>query len=211
MPRFGMTAGKQRIPATSHNEHATEVSNMVSLVALWLPILLSAVFVFIVSNILWMALPFWHRRDYDKLPDEPAALAMLGKVKAGLYIVPCVDWNKASAEEREELHKGPMGLLILRNPVSSFSFGKAIASYFLYMLVISFLIAYLCAHVLPAGAHYLKVFRVAGTAGILAYSFGGFPYTIWYGKPWSVTFKDVIDGVIYGLLIAGTFGWLWPK
>jgi hypothetical protein len=26
-----------------------------------------------------------------------------------------------------------------------------------------------------------------------------------------VTIKHVIDGLIYGLLTAGTFGWLWPK
>ena len=56
-----------------------------------------------------------------------------------------------------------------------------------------------------------SVVRVAGTAGILAFSFNSIADSIWYGKPWSVTCKLIIDGVIFGLLIAGTFGWLWPR
>jgi hypothetical protein len=184
---------------------------MVSLGALWLPTLLSAVFVFIASNVLWMALPFWHRRDYGKLPDESAALVAMRSAKSGMFIIPHVDWNKQTAEERAEHHKGPFALVLLRNPLSTFSFPIALISFFLYNLVISILVAYLTGHTLPAGTPYLAVFRIVGTAGILAYSFGGLPYTIWYGKPWSVTVKDIIDGIIYGLLMAGTFGWLWPK
>ncbi len=184
---------------------------MVSLGALWLPILLSAVFVFIASNILWMMLPFWHRKDYGELPDEAAAVAALKGAKSGMYIVPCLEWNKVTAEERAEFHKGPMGMVLLRNPASSFSFPAAFITWFLYLLVVSTFTAYVAGHSLAAGTHYLSVFRIVGTIGILAYSFSGISYTIWYGKPWSVTIKDIIDGVVYGLLMAGTFGWLWPK
>jgi hypothetical protein len=183
---------------------------LVSLSALWLPILLSAVFVFIASNILWMALPFWHRSDYGKLPDEPAALAALGSAKSGMYIAPCVDWGKQTPEQRAETQKGPMAMLLIRNPGSSFSFPAALITWLIYLVVVSTLVAYICGNTLAAGTHYLTVFRVAGTAGILAYSFGGISYTIWYGKPWSVTIKEIIDGIVYGLLVAGTFGWLWP-
>lgn len=49
---------------------------MVALSSLWLPILVSAVIVFIASNVLWMALPFWHR-DYGKLPDEKTVIDAL--------------------------------------------------------------------------------------------------------------------------------------
>jgi hypothetical protein len=28
---------------------------------------------------------------------------------------------------------------------------------------------------------------------------------------WGTTIKEVIDGLVYGLLTAGTFGWLWPR
>ncbi len=33
---------------------------------------------------------------------------------------------------------------------------------------------------------------------------------IWFGHTWGRTAKDIADGVIYGLLTAGLFGWLWP-
>jgi hypothetical protein len=182
---------------------------MVELSMLWLPILVSAVFVFIASNLLWMALPFWHRPDYKKLPDEAAVLAGLSSAASGQYIAPAMDWSKATPDERAAMQKGPMALMYVRNP-NAFSFGKTLTLYFIYTLVISTFVAYVAGCTLAAGTHYLRVFRVAGTAGILAYSFRGVPDSIWYGKPWTVTIKEFIDGVIYGLLTAGTFGWLWP-
>ena len=42
---------------------------MTGLFTLWLPILLSAVIVFIASSIIHMLLP-WHRSDYPKVPNE---------------------------------------------------------------------------------------------------------------------------------------------
>lgn len=182
----------------------------VPLTALWLPILLSAVFIFIASNVLWMALPFWHRKDYKKLPDQASVLAGLKDTPSGQYVAPAMDWSKATPEEKAASQKGPMAMVLVRNP-NAFSFGTALTSYFIYTLVIAFAVAYITAVVVPSGAHYMRVFRVAGTAAILAYSFRGIPDSIWYGKPWSVTVKEIIDGVIFGLLTAGTFGWLWPR
>ena len=37
------------------------------------------------------------------------------------------------------------------------------------------------------------------------------PAAIWMGKPWSVAWKEVFDGLLYGLVTAGAFGWLWPR
>jgi hypothetical protein len=76
--------------------------------------------------------------------------------------------------------------------------------------VVSFLIAYVAAHSIPSGVQYLHVFRVVGAIGFLAYAAGQVPASIWMGKPWSITWKDVFDGLLYGLVTAGTFGWLWP-
>src|SRR5258708_29068208 len=104
---------------------------MVPLSSLWLPILVSAVFVFIASNVLWMALPFWHRKDYGKLPDEKTVLGALAPAKSGLYIVPCLDWSKATKEQREEMERGPIAMLILRNP-GDVSMGKVLVLWFLY-------------------------------------------------------------------------------
>jgi len=183
---------------------------MIPLAALWLPILVSTVIVFIASNILWMLFPFWHRSDYEKLPDDRTLLDSLTSVKSGQYLAPFGDWSKLTPEERDKRMAGPMAFLLVRNP-ARFSFPGALLSYFVYLLVVTVLIAYIPAVALRPGTHYLEVFRVVGTAGILAYAFNGIADSIWYGKPWRVTVKVIVDGIIYGLLTAGTFGWLWPK
>ena len=183
---------------------------MIPLTTLWLPILLSAVIVFFASFIFHMLLPFWHRADYGKLPDEAVVIGGLTTAKSGQYIAPNVDWGKLSKEEREAHGKRPMAFLMVRNP-GEMSMGTPLAGWFIESLVISILAAYICAVTLKPGTHYLTVFRIAGTAGILGYAFDGVSLSIWYGKPWSATFKTMVDGIVYGLLTAGTFGWLWPK
>jgi hypothetical protein len=45
----------------------------------------------------------------------------------------------------------------------------------------------------------------------MSYGLGNLAKVIWKGEPWSMVIKEVIDGLIYGLLTAGVFGWLWPK
>lgn len=184
---------------------------MVPLTMLWLPILVSAVIVFIASNILWMALPFWHNRDYKKTGDDEAFMNLTANLPSGQYLFPFLDYKTLTAEQRAELSKRPGGYLLLRNP-NNFSFPAAIAIWFLYILFVSFFVAYLTGRTLGPGTHYLEVFRVAGTIGVAAWALGmNFSSSIWYGKPWIVTIKEIIDGVIYGVLIAGTFGWLWPN
>ena len=49
---------------------------MTALAALWLPILLSAVFIFIVSSVIHMA-PLWHKSDFAALPDQEKAIIAL--------------------------------------------------------------------------------------------------------------------------------------
>ena len=183
---------------------------MVSLTMLWLPILVSAVFLFIAANILWMALPFWHGKDYSKLPDEKPILDALSAAKSGQYIVPRVDWRKVTPEEKAAIQKGPTAYMLVRNP-GKFALGQSLALYFLYMLAVTVFVAYVTGRTRPVGAHYLEVFRIAGAVGFLAFAFRGVSDSIWYGKPWIVSIKEMIDGLIYAGLIAGTFGWLWPR
>jgi hypothetical protein len=45
----------------------------------------------------------------------------------------------------------------------------------------------------------------------MAYGVANIANSIWKAQPWSNTIKEVIDGLIYAMLTAGTFGWLWPK
>ena len=183
---------------------------MVSLLELWLPILLSAIAVFILSNILWMALPFWHQRDYGRLPNEKPILDALATAKSGQYVVPWMEWKTLTPEQRAEAQKGPQAFMMVRNP-STFSFLRTLGLYFDYTLVIAIFVAYLTGRTRGPGTESLEVFRVAATVGFLAYGFRGVADSIWYGKPWKVTFKEMIDGLIYGCAMGAVFAWLWPR
>jgi hypothetical protein len=71
-------------------------------------------------------------------------------------------------------------------------------------------VAYLTGRTLSPGTEYLTVFRVAGTTAWLAYGAASVTDAIWFGRPWSSVVKTLIDALIYGMLTAGVFGWLWP-
>jgi hypothetical protein len=83
--------------------------------------------------------------------------------------------------------------------------------WFLYGIAVSVCAAYIAGRALPSGASYLQVFRFAGTTAFIGYSLALWQMSIWYRRSWVTTFKATVDGLIYGLLTAGTFGWLWPR
>ena len=186
---------------------------MVSLAHLWLPILLSAVFVFIASSIIHMALK-WHNSDYHGLPNEDEARAAIRKDNPapGMYVIPyCADMKEMGSEAMKAKYKeGPMGFLLLR-PAGPMNMGKSLGMWFVYLLLVSLFAGYLGAHTLPMGDPYLHVFRVIGTAAVMAYAFSSIPMGIWWGQPKGAVIKDMLDGIIYALVTAGTFGWLWPR
>ena len=177
---------------------------------LWLPIVLGAVIVFVASSIMHMVLPY-HRGDYKKLPDENKALDALRGTPQGMYMFPfCSHKDMNTPEMTEKWNKGPAGIVTIY-PLGRPALPKFLGQWFAYCLLINFFVAYLAFHTLPPKTHYLEVFRVVGTAGFLGYGIGYISNGIWKGIPWSVVAKEVIDGFIYGMLIAGTFGWLWPR
>ncbi|MCM2317465.1 MAG: hypothetical protein NDJ92_20135 [Thermoanaerobaculia bacterium] len=186
---------------------------MVSLSALWLPILLSGVAVFIVSSIIHMALPI-HKNDYSKLPDEDHVLDSMraAGVGQGAYMFPHCGSHKdmGSPEMKEKMEKGPMGIMLVM-PRGGPAMGKSLTLWFLYSLLISFMSAYLASRFLTPGTHYLAVFRHVGTTAFLAYGIGQLSDSIWKAQPWSSTIKNAFDGLAYALVTAGVFGWLWPK
>lgn len=185
---------------------------MTTVAQLWLPILLSAVFVFIVSSVIHMALQI-HKNDYKKLPNEDQTLDALRKlgIVQGQYVFPCAGSMQEfkTPEMQKKFAQGPVGTLIVRGQDCT-NIGKALGQWFVFCLVIGVFVGYLTGVALPPGAHYMTVFRVAGTVAILGYAFSSVTDSIWKGISWGTTFRFVIDGVIYGLVTAGTFGWLWP-
>ena len=186
---------------------------MTALVALWLPILLSAVIVFIASSIIHMA-PLWHKNDYPKLPDEEAFRGAVGPlaVPPGDYMVPRASSpaEMKSPELKKKLADGPVVIMTVVRP-GEFGMGKNLVLWFIYCLLVSFFSAYVAGRANAPGADYLEVFRFAGVAAFLSYAVAHWQTSIWYHRAWSHTIKETIDGLIYALLTAGTFGWLWPK
>jgi len=185
---------------------------MVSLAALWLPIVLSAVIVFFASFVMHMLLKY-HNGDYHQLPNEDKVLAALREagVKPMLYIFPHGTHETMKSPEMQEKYKqGPVGTMTVR-PSGPIVMGKFLGQWFGFCLIVSFFTAYLTGHTVPPGHTYLEVFRVAGTVAFMAYGLGNLANGIWKGQPWGMTLKEVIDGLVYGLLTAGTFGWLWPR
>jgi hypothetical protein len=186
---------------------------MVPITELWLPILLSAVIVFVASSILHMVIPI-HKGDYRQLPDEEKvsdALRAAEVTPGRVYHFPFTTHkDMKSPAAVEKFKRGPVGFLTII-PSGAPGLGKYLAQWFVFCVLVSFVTAYLTGRTRHPGTDYLEVFRVAGCTAFLAYGFGQLQDSIWKGQTWGVTIKHVIDGLIYGLLTAGTFGWLWPK
>lgn len=186
---------------------------MVSLGSLWLPILVSAVLVFIASSIIHMVLKY-HNSDHTKLPNEDAVRAAIraGNPPPAQYVIPyCSDMKDMEKPEMKQKYiEGPIAVMNVLRPGLP-NMGKNLTQWFVFILFVSLFAGYVAAHTIPQGTPYLEVFRVVGAVGFLAYAAGQIPESIWMGKPWKVTVKGVLDGLVYGLVTAGTFGWLWPR
>ncbi len=115
-----------------------------------------------------------------------------------------------SPEFAEKLKKGPVVLLSVW-PNGPASMGKPLILWFIYSLVVGLFAAYVAGRALPVGAAYLHVFRFAGVTAFISYTLALCQMSIWYNTPWSTTVKSTVDGLIYALLTAGVFGWLWPQ
>ena len=186
---------------------------MVPLTTLWLPILVSAVLVFVASAIVHMVLPF-HKGDMKKLPSEEGILAALRgfTMPPGDYVFPCASSMKDMKDPAfvEKWKQGPVGILTVL-PSGPPTMGKSLVLWFVYCGVVSLFAAYVAGRALAPGAHYLAVFRFAGVTAFVGYSLALWQQTIWYGRAFSTTAKSTVDGLVYGLLTAGVFGWLWPR
>jgi len=186
---------------------------MVSIPSLWLPILLSSILVFFASWLIHMLLPY-HHTDFGKVPSEAEVQDALRKfnIPPGDYMIPCAGGPEGmkSPEFQERAKKGPVVVMTVFGQ-AAMNMGTSLIQWFVYLLVVGVLTAYVTGRALPEGAPYLEVFRFAGCTAFIAYSIALWQDSIWYKRKWSTTIKNTFDGLVYGLLTAGVFGWLWPK
>lgn len=186
---------------------------MISIVSLWLPVVLSAVFVFVVSSVIHMALRY-HDGDFRKLPAEDEVMEALRKfrIPPGDYALPRA---ATSAEMKdpgyvEKLNQGPVVMMtVMKN--GPFDVRTSLLQWFAYSLLVGVLAAYVAGRALGPGAHYLAVFRFVGVTAFVAYAIAQWQDSIWYHRSWGTTLRNTFDGFVYALVTAGTFGWLWPK
>jgi hypothetical protein len=186
---------------------------MVPIFSLWLPILLSAVIVFLASSLIHMVFRY-HSTDLRKLPDEDAFAEAVRKlnIPAGQYMMPHAASPKEmnTPEFQEKVKKGP-GVILAIWPGGRPSMVTNLVQWFLYSVIVGIFAAYVAGRALQSGAPYLAVFRFAGVTAFACYAIGGWSESIWYKRAWSTSLKNTLDGLIYALLTAGVFGWLWPR
>lgn len=185
---------------------------MTALSALWVPILISSALVFVTSFLIHMVLP-WHKGDYLRVPDEDAVMDALRPhaIAPGDYMMPRPTSSQDMRSEAflEKMRRGPVMVMTVL-PSEPTAMGRNLAMWFVYLVVIGTFAAYVAGRALPPGAEYLSVFRFVGATAFIGYSLALWQMSIWYRRAWSITIKATIDGLIYGLLTAGVFGWLWP-
>jgi len=188
-----------------------KIMTEVALTSLWLPILLSTVACFMIGFLTWMVLPI-HQSDWKKLPDESKfADAIRGlNIPMGNYMFPYgKDMEEMKSPEFAERQKqGPNGLLhIWESCGDGGGMGKLLGCQFGYLLAACFCLAYLATLGIAPGADFLRVFRFVGTAGILAFTVGHVPSTIWYKERLT---GHVVDGIAMGLAVGLIFAAFWP-
>jgi hypothetical protein len=185
---------------------------MVTIGALWLPILLSSIAVWVASALFWMVSPH-HKSDFGKLPDEEEVRRALAaqRLAPGQYSIPYAVSPKdlEDPEMVSKFEEGPVGIFTVA-PSGVPAMGSKVAQSFLFYFLISTVVAYMASRTVDPGADYLAVFRVAGTVAWLAHGTAIVPDAIWFGRPWSGIGKGLLDALAYGFLTAGFFGWLWP-
>lgn len=186
---------------------------MTGLHVLWMPMLLSAVAVFIVSSLIHMFFGY-HKNDFAEAPNQDALADAIRpfNIPPGDYMIPRpADMKEmGSPEFKAKAERGPKLIFtVLPNGVTPM--GPTLGLWFVYSLVISAFAGYVASRALGPGANYLHVFRFVGAAAFLGYAGALWQATIWYGKSLGTTVRGTIDGLIYACLTAGMFGWLWPR
>jgi hypothetical protein len=178
---------------------------------LWLPILLSAVLVFIASSIIHMALT-WHAGDFKKFPSEDAVLDALRpfNLPPDDYVAPRPASMKemGTPEFQAKVARGPRVMVAVLPAANSMP--RNLALWFIYSLVVAVFAAYVASMTLAPGSEYMAVFRVTSTVTFAGYALALWQNWIWYSRSIGYTVRTTIDGLIYGLLSGGAFGWLWP-
>ncbi len=179
--------------------------------SLWLPVVASAVAVWIVSAILHMVLKY-HRSDYKRLGNEDAVASVLRGTPPGLYTMPyCTDGSQMKDPAFQKKYTdGPVAMLtVIKNGPPNM--GRYLGLWLGYCLFASFVVSYVARHTLSTGTAPLEVMRITGAVAFAAYTFGTLQAGIWKAEPFGNVVRGFIDGMIYALTTGLIFRLLWPS
>lgn len=178
---------------------------------LWLPVFLVTVVLFFASFVAWTVLPH-HFGDFKKLEHEKEMMdaVLRHNIPSGNYMFPHAGTKAAqsSPEYQARYMHGPRGTLnIYKVP----NMGVNLCLTMFFFFVTTAIIAYITHVACPPGGsetEFWKVFRISGTIGMLVHGSSGVLNGIWFRRRVSM---DIVDGVVYGLLIGLIMAWLWPS
>jgi hypothetical protein len=131
-------------------------------------------------------------------------------IPPGDYMVPRPGGpaDMRSKEFQDKFKRGPVFTATFMK--SEMSMGPQLAQWFVFCLVVSLFAGYLASRSLPPGVQYLRVSQIASTTAFLGYAMARWSDSIWYRRSIGTQLRSTIDGILYGLLTGGVFGWLWP-
>jgi hypothetical protein len=178
---------------------------------LWLPILLSAVAVFLLSAASHMVLP-WRKKEWGRFGGQDRLQEALQGIQPGQYSFPAAPSPKEQmgGEWMARWTKGPSGWLTIAPP-GPIGMGRNLALSFLSFLGVALLVGYVASLSLGPASPTLTVVRVVSTVGVLAYGVSPIFESIWYHRPWRAYASDLLDAFLFAFAMAGIFGWLWPR
>ncbi len=127
------------------------------------------------------------------------------------YVIPCAGSPKAMNQPEciEKCTKGPIAFMTVI-PSGPPSMGMSLALWFVYSIVVGIFCALVAGSALSPGADYHSVFHFVALTAFAGYGLALLQNSIWYKRNWVTTLRSIFDGLVYALVTAGTFGWLWP-
>lgn len=186
---------------------------MNALIALWLPILLCAVVVFVISSLIHMVFK-WHAPEYRGFSNENAVRDAIraGSPSSGQYVLPyCSDMKEMGSEPMlAKYREGPVGYVMLGRSGPP-NIGRSLGLWFLLSLLIAAVAAYLALRLSGTGeAHALRAAKIVGAVSFIAYGFGTITESIWMMRPWSSSAKYLLDAALYAAGCAAVVYLVWP-
>lgn len=186
---------------------------MNTLLSLWLPILLSAVVVFVISSLVHMVFK-WHAGDYTALANEDAVRAAIraGNPAPGRYVMPhCKEMKEMGSEAMlQKYREGPVAHFTI-GPSGVPNMGKYLGTWFAWTLVVEAVAAFIAVRVYGVDHGFGRAAaKLIGAITFIGFGFGTVQESIWSMRPWASSAKYLLDAALYGIGSAFVFLWLWP-